>query len=115
MARSNGSMANAIMQGKVEGKRPQGRPAGQLLDATKEWIWLSSNEMWREPEDRVARRKRVSRVAPTDRIVYDIHDSIWHYKQLPCHQRRRHGQRNKSLLTCWRPVSVDRCPTCRGS
>ena len=34
------------------------------LDDVKEWIRLSSNEMWREPEDCVAWRKLVSRVAP---------------------------------------------------
>ena len=31
---------------------------------------LSLNEMWREPEDRVTRRKHVSHIAPKDRIVY---------------------------------------------
>ena len=38
----------------------------------KEWTGLSGNEVWREPEDRVALRKRVNRVAS---IVYGIVDS----------------------------------------
>ena len=32
----------------------------------KEWTGLSLNEMWREPEDRVAWRKCLNRVATTD-------------------------------------------------
>ena len=44
-------------------------------DSVKEWTVLSLNEMWREPEDRVAWRKWVSRDASTDWIVYGIQES----------------------------------------
>ena len=30
---------------------------GERMDPEKEWTGLSWNEVWREPEDRVARRK----------------------------------------------------------
>ena len=39
----------------------------------KEWTGLSWNEMWREPEDHVAWRKRVSREMwrePEDRVTW---------------------------------------------
>ena len=50
------------------------RRARQWLDDVKEWTGLSSNGMWKGPEDRVAWRKRVSRVA-TNGLVYGIQDS----------------------------------------
>ena len=47
--------------------------ACRWLDDVKEWTGLSSNEMWREhAEDREAWRQHVSRVAQTDRIVYNM-------------------------------------------
>ena len=64
MMKENGTMANTILQSKVERKRTRGRPARQWLDDVKEWTGLSSDAIGREPEDRVAWRKRVSRVTP---------------------------------------------------
>ena len=58
------NLANAILQGIVWEKISRGRPARQWLEDVKEWTGLSLNEMWREPYDRVAQRKRVSHVAP---------------------------------------------------
>ena len=58
--RAKGTMANNILKGKVEMKRSRGRPARQWLEDVQEWTGLSLNEMWREPEDRVAWRKRVN-------------------------------------------------------
>ena len=43
VVRVKGTLANNILQGKVEGKN---HGEGQ-----KEWIGLRLNEMWREPED----------------------------------------------------------------
>ena len=54
MVRVKGTMTNIILQGKVESKRSQGRPARQWLDDAKEWTRLSFSEMWRETDDRVA-------------------------------------------------------------
>ncbi len=51
-----GILANTIWQGKVDGKRSH----------VREWTGLSSNEIWREPEDRVVGRKSKSRVAKMD-------------------------------------------------
>ena len=48
---------------KLRGQRSRGRPVRQWLDDVKEWTGLSSNEIWRKPEERVARRKHVSQVA----------------------------------------------------
>ena len=58
-----GTVANTISHGKVERERTREKPTRQWL----EWTGLSSNEMWREPEDRVAWRNRavLSRVALT--------------------------------------------------
>ena len=53
-----GTLANAISQSKVE----EVRPTRQRVDSVKEWTGLSLNETSREPEDRVAWRKRVSHV-----------------------------------------------------
>ena len=53
----------------------RGRPAIQCLDDVEEWTGLGSNEMWRQPENRVACKKRISRVAPKDSIVYCIQNS----------------------------------------
>ena len=59
--RAKGTLAYTILQGKVEGERSRGNQ--QLVRRCKE---LNRAELWREPEDRLAWRKRVSRVAPTD-------------------------------------------------
>ena len=50
---------NTILHGKAERKRSRGRP---WLDARKEWTVLSSNVMWREPEDRVTWRPNPNHV-----------------------------------------------------
>ena len=57
--RANGTLANTVLQGKVERKRSRERPARQWLDDVNEWTRLSLNEMGREPKDRVAWRKHV--------------------------------------------------------
>ena len=41
----------------------------------KKWTELSSNEMRKEPEARMAWRKIVSRGSPTDPMAYDIQDA----------------------------------------
>ena len=64
-----------ILQGEVEGKISRGRPAKQWLDDVKELTWLSSNDIWKEPEDRVAWRKLPSHITPVYCIVYTIKDS----------------------------------------
>ena len=63
---AKGTRENTILQSKVEVKRLRVRLAKQWLDDVKEWTGLSLNEMWNEPEDRVARRKRISRAIPMD-------------------------------------------------
>ena len=50
-------LANTILLGHVDGKRSRGRPARQWMGNVTEWTELSSNEMWREPEDGVTWRK----------------------------------------------------------
>ena len=52
--RARGTLANTILQGKVEGKRSRERTARQWVHDVKEWTGLSLNQMWREPDDRVA-------------------------------------------------------------
>ena len=47
VVRAKGTLANTILQVKVEGKRSRWRPTRQLLDDVKEWTELSSNEIWR--------------------------------------------------------------------
>ena len=74
--KAKGTLASTILRGKVEGKRSGESPARRWLDDVKEWTELKLNEMWREPEDHVAWRKHVSRVALTDLIVYGIQDSF---------------------------------------
>ena len=49
-----GTLANTILQGKVEGEDHE-----ECQKDVKEWTWLYSKEMWREPEDRVTGRKRI--------------------------------------------------------
>ena len=49
MVKGKGTLANNILQGKVEGKTPRGRPAGQWLDDVQEWAGLTLNEMWQNP------------------------------------------------------------------
>ena len=49
---------------KSRGEILRGRPARQWLDDAKERTRLSSTDMWFEPENGVAWRKRVSRDAP---------------------------------------------------
>ena len=48
----------------------------------KGMIGMSSSESWRQPDDRVAQRKHVCRIARTDsnRIVYGVQDS----SEIPC-------------------------------
>ena len=41
------------------------------MDDVKEWTGLSLNDIWREPEDSVARGKRANRVAP------NVLHSLW--------------------------------------
>ena len=64
VVRAKGTLANTILQCKVEGKRSRRRPARQRLDDVKEWTGLSS--MWREPDGHMAWRKCFDRVAPMD-------------------------------------------------
>ena len=66
-AKAKATLANTVLQGKVEEKISRGGPeARQWSDDVKEWTGLSSNKMWREPEDCVAWIKRVSHIAPLD-------------------------------------------------
>ena len=58
-----GPLENTISQEKLSGKRHLEGQQNSGWMIVKEWTGLSSNEMWREPEDRVAWRKFVSRVA----------------------------------------------------
>ena len=58
------TLANTILRGRVEVERSRGRPARRRLDDVKQRTGLSSNEMWREKEERVAWRKRVGHDAP---------------------------------------------------
>ena len=59
------TLPNTILQGKrIRSIKSRGRRVRQWLKDVKEWTGLSLNEMWREPLDRVARRKRVSGVVP---------------------------------------------------
>ena len=57
------TLVNTILQRKVEWETSWGSTARPLLDDVKELTGLRSNEMWREPEDRVAGRKHVRRIA----------------------------------------------------
>ena len=41
-----GTLANAILQGKVQGKTIRGRAGEQGLGDVKEWTGLSLNDMW---------------------------------------------------------------------
>ena len=80
--RAKGTLANTMLKGKVEVETSRGRPARQRLDDAKEWTMLSLNEMWREPEDRVAWGKHVSRVVPNGlsmrfKIREDIMSAFW--------------------------------------
>ena len=49
---------------------------GQWLDDVKERRGPSSNDSWRKPEDRASCGKRVSRVAPTHRIVKGFKNQV---------------------------------------
>ena len=51
VVRAKGTLANTILQGKVEGGKSRGKPARQWLDDVKEWT---------EPEDHVTWRKCAS-------------------------------------------------------
>ena len=59
------TLANTSLQCKVDGKRSHKEYQQDLqwLGDVKEWTRLSSNAMWKEPEDRVAWKKYVSCVA----------------------------------------------------
>ena len=49
--RAKGTLANNLLQSRVDVKRPRGRPARQCLDNVKEWTGLSSKQISREPDD----------------------------------------------------------------
>ena len=51
VVRTKGTLANTILQDKVEEKTSRGRPARQWLNDVKEWTGQSLNEMWKEPEE----------------------------------------------------------------
>ena len=61
---AKGTLANTILQGKVDGKRSRGRPARLRLDNVKEWTELSMDEMWMEPEDGGCHGESVSVLVP---------------------------------------------------
>ena len=62
VVRVRGTLTNTILQSKVEGKRPRGRPVIQWLDDVTEWTGLSWTRMSMEPEHRWAGKKLANRV-----------------------------------------------------
>ena len=64
VGRAKGTLENTILHSKVDGKTSRGRPAKQWFDDVKEWTVLSSNDIWKEPEDHVAWRKLTSHITP---------------------------------------------------
>ena len=50
------------VKGCKEGQKDRAWTTG-LMDDVNEWTWLSLNKVWRDPEDRVAWKNCVSRVA----------------------------------------------------
>ena len=62
-----GSLANTMLQNKVEGKRLRGRPVRQWSDDVNELMYRAELEGDVDRrKDRVARRKCIHRVAPKD-------------------------------------------------
>ena len=51
---AKGTLANTVVQGKVEEKRSRGCQQNTNLDDVKQWTWLHWNEMPRNPEHRVS-------------------------------------------------------------
>ena len=55
------SMMRNILEGKMQGKRPKGRPRAQWADIIKEWTGCSLNECTRLARNRDAWRRSLSR------------------------------------------------------
>ncbi|KAI8515809.1 hypothetical protein Bbelb_066220 [Branchiostoma belcheri] len=52
VSRAKGTLSHTVLQGKVEGARPRGRPRRSWITDLKEWTGVTANQMARLAEDR---------------------------------------------------------------